>query len=70
METEESSDCPARLKGPSPDSRKKTIPPKRLKGVTTPDNDDSQSVSSQLELSKGSTASSCGHVHPKAPGLR
>ncbi|KAJ6738125.1 IST1 FAMILY MEMBER [Salix koriyanagi] len=67
METEESSDCPARLKGPSPDSRKKTIPPKRLKGVTTPDNDDSQSVSSQLELSKGSTASSCGHVHPKLP---
>ncbi|KAJ6396918.1 hypothetical protein OIU77_021868 [Salix suchowensis] len=67
METEESSNCPARLKGPSPDSRKKTIPPKRLKGVTTPDNDDSQSVSSQLELSKGSTASSCGHVHPKLP---
>ncbi|KAJ6707024.1 hypothetical protein OIU85_027382 [Salix viminalis] len=67
METEESSDCPARLKGPSSDSRKKTIPPKRIKGMIIPDNDDNQSVSSQLELSKGSTASSCGHVHPKLP---
>lgn len=74
METEESSDCPARYassydsssQGPSPGSRKKTIPPKRLKGMAVPDNDN-QSISSQLELSKGSTASSCSHVHPKLP---
>ncbi|XP_011027940.1 PREDICTED: uncharacterized protein LOC105128115 [Populus euphratica] len=74
METEESSDCPARYassynsssQGPSPGSRKKTIPPKRLKGMTVPDNDN-QSISSHLELSKGSTASSCSHVHPKLP---
>ncbi|KAJ6935463.1 hypothetical protein NC652_010469 [Populus alba x Populus x berolinensis] len=52
--------------GPSPGSRKKTVPPKRLKGRTVPDND-SQSISSQLELSKGITASSCSHVHPKLP---
>ncbi|KAL3596370.1 hypothetical protein D5086_008007 [Populus alba] len=74
METEESSDYPARYtssydsssQGPSPGSRKKTVPPKRLKGRTVPDNDN-QSISSQLELSKGITASSCSHVHPKLP---
>ncbi|CAK7350643.1 unnamed protein product [Dovyalis caffra] len=73
MEAEEASDCPARYassdgscsKGRSPYSSESTIPPKGLKG-TSPDSDN-QSVSSQFQLSKVSTTSSCSHVHLKLP---